>query len=153
MTLTSKGGGEAEVLLCFAQFFLYLCIVGLVLTNGCTVPVQVLQGTEDLQFVLEDLLSVAQVGWELHGQKGHDLSQVVLYHVSDHTILFIEGDATCDKGRINQTIKNSLTGDVTIPITYFIEGVNTLALTIQYLWHPGSPSVQSPLSQCGACSR
>ena len=126
MTLTSEGGGEAEVFPCFAQFFLYLCIVGLVLTNGSTVPVQALQGTEDLQLVLEDFISVAQVGWELHGQKDHDLSQVVLYHVPYHAILFIEGDATCDKGRINQTTKNSLTGDVTIPITYFIEGVNTL---------------------------
>ena len=52
------------------------------------------QGAEDLQLVLQDFLAAAQIHGEPHGHQGHDLSQVVLEHISDHPVLVVEGNTT-----------------------------------------------------------
>lgn len=49
---------------------------------------------EDLQLVSKNLSTVAHIHRELHGQQCHDLSQVVLQDISDHSVLVIEGNTT-----------------------------------------------------------
>ncbi len=76
--LTCKCWCETDVIFCLIQLLLNLCFVCLVLADHSLVPSDRQQGAEDLQLVLENFLTAAQIHRKLHGQHGHDLCQVVL---------------------------------------------------------------------------
>jgi len=70
------------------------CLVRLVLANHSLALSQRQHGPEDVQLVLEDFFTAAQIHGNPHRQQGHDLRHVVLEHVSDHPVLVVEGNAT-----------------------------------------------------------
>ena len=71
-----------------------LCGIVLVLANHGLFRPHGLQEAEDLELVAEDLLRAAESLGHLHGQQGHDLSEMVLHHISDHTVLVVEWNPT-----------------------------------------------------------
>lgn len=76
------------------EFELDFRIICLVLSNHSTAPIQRMEGAEDFEFVPIDLFTVCEVFGNVHGQKSHHFSQVILDHVPDDSVLVIKGDAS-----------------------------------------------------------
>lgn len=92
--LTCKRWREADVLFGLVELVLNLRAVALVLAHHSLALPQRLQGTEDLQLVPEDLFTAVLAPGKSYGEQGHDLSHVVLQHVSDHPVLVVVGNTT-----------------------------------------------------------
>ena len=94
MILTSKGWCDTELIGGLVQLLSDLRCIGLVLANHGLLGAHGLQMAEDLELVAEDLLRAAENLGHLHGQQGHDLSEMVLHHISDHPVLVVERNPT-----------------------------------------------------------
>lgn len=92
-TLTCKGWRGADIPRRLLQLLLHLAVVGLVLPQHGTAPLQAPEGLESLQLVLHHLLGAADVGRELHDEEHEGLGEVVLQHVPDHPVLLVEAGA------------------------------------------------------------
>ncbi len=92
--LTCKCWCETDVIFCLIQLLLNFCFVRLVLADHSLILSYRKQGAENLQLVLQNFLTPAEILGKPHGHQGHDLSQVVLQDISDHPVLVIEGNST-----------------------------------------------------------
>lgn len=45
--------------------------------------------------MLKNIFGAADVGWQLHGEVHHDLSEVVLKDVTDDSVLLVKAGTAC----------------------------------------------------------